>query len=131
MKAHTTGASAHTSEIMTARILSAAQNELIKRFQKRAKTNLEYLKRWMNEQKEYFEWVEPDGGIVCFPRYTMNISSFDLCRYLLETQKLLVNPGTYFDSDGFIRISFGCESPLLQSALDALEVGLRNLRSTQ
>ena len=129
-KAHTTGAASHTSEIMTARILSAARNELIKRFQKRAKTNLEYLKSWMNEQKEFFEWVEPDGGIVCFPRYRMNISSVDLCTYLLETQKLLINPGTYFDQEGFIRVSYGCELPLLQSALDALEVGLRNLHGS-
>lgn len=129
-KAHTTGASSHTSEIMTARILGAARGDLVKRFQKRARTNIEYLKNWMDQQKEFFEWVEPDGGIVCFPRYMMKISSVDLCRYLLETQGLLVNPGTYFDFDGFIRLSFGCELPLLKSALDALEAGLRALPSS-
>jgi aspartate/methionine/tyrosine aminotransferase len=130
IKAHTTGAASYTSEIMTARILSVAQADLMKRFQKRAKTNLEYLKKWMNQHTEFFDWIEPDGGIVCFPRYTMKISSVDLCKYVFETQKILVNPGTYFNQDGFIRLSYGCELPLLQRALDALETGLRNLQST-
>jgi len=128
-KAHTTGAASYTSEIMTAHILSAARVELIKRFQKRSKTNLDYLNKWMNQHKEFFKWINPDGGIVCFPKYTMKISSVDLCKYLFEKQKILINPGAYFNQDGFIRLSFGCDLPLLQSALDALETGLRNLQS--
>jgi len=127
MKAHTTGASSFTSEIMTARILHTSKNELIKRYQKRTKTNLDYVRKWMNQQTEYFEWVEPDGGIVCFPRYTMKLSSVDFCNYLFETQHVLVNPGSFFNMDGFIRLSYGCDLSLLQKALDALEKGLNNL----
>jgi aspartate/methionine/tyrosine aminotransferase len=128
-KAHTTGASSHTSEILTARILSAARDELIKRFQRRAKTNFGYLKKWMNQHAEFFEWVEPAGGIVCFPKYSMDITSLELCTYLLTTQKLLVNPGSYFNLEGFVRLSFGCSEELLQQALDALEKGLVSLKN--
>jgi aspartate/methionine/tyrosine aminotransferase len=130
LKTHSTGASSKTSEIMTAYILQNARANLIKRFQKRSKANLEYLRKWMDHHKEWFEWVRPDGGIICFPKYSMDISSIELCKYLLTKQKILVNPGAYFNQDGFIRLSYGCDLSLLQSALDALETGLRNLCST-
>ena len=129
VKAHTTGAASYTSEIMTARMLGTARVELIRRFQRRAKTNLEYLTKWMSHHTEFFEWVKPDGGIVCFPRYMLKISSVDLCKYLFETQKILINPGSFFNQDGFLRLSYGCDLTSLQSALDALETGLRNLQS--
>ncbi len=127
LKAHSTGAASYTSEIMTANILREARGYLIKRFQKRAKTNFDLLKKWMNNHREFFEWVEPDGGIVCFPKYTMDIPSVDLCKYLFDTQKLLVNPGLYFNQEGFIRLSYGCDELSLQGALDALEKGLQKL----
>ena len=128
LKAHTTGASAHTSEVLTAHILQAAHPMLIKRFQERAKPNLDYLKKWMNAHTEFFDWVPPDGGIICFPRYHMKISSLDLCTTLFKMQKILINPGSFFNQDGFVRMSFGCELPLLQDALDALEKGLQHLQ---
>lgn len=127
LKAHSTGAASYTSEIMTANVLRNARGELIKRFQKRAKTNLDIIKKWINDHNEWFEWIEPDGGIVCFPRYIMNIPSVKLCKYLFETQKILINPGTYFNQEGFIRLSFGCNELSLQNALDALEIGLQKL----
>jgi len=130
-KAHSTGASSYTSEIMTAHILRTTRGELIKRFKKRAKTNFESLKKWISHHTELFEWVEPDGGIVCFPRYTMDISSVDLCKYLLKTQKILVNPGAYFNQEGFIRLSYGCNERSLQNALDELEKGFQTLQNGQ
>jgi aspartate/methionine/tyrosine aminotransferase len=131
LKAHSTGAASYTSEIMTAQILSTARDDLRNRFQKRAKTNLEILKKWMNQHHEFFEWIEPDGGIVCFPKYKMDIPSVDLCKYLFETQKILVNPGAFFNLDGFIRVSYGCDERMLQKALDALEKGLLDLQGCQ
>ncbi len=130
-KAHSTGASSFTSELMTAHILRSARKELVKRFQIRAKTNLHYLSEWMNQHNEFFEWIVPDGGIVCFPKYRLDISSVDLCRYLLETQKLLVNPGIFFNQEGFLRLSYGCDLLVLQKALDALEDGLQKLKVRQ
>ena len=114
---------------MTACILDAARFDLIKRFQQRAKTNFDYLKRWMNHHTEFFEWVEPAGGIVCFPKYTMDIPSVELCAYLFDTQKILVNPGAFFNLDGFIRLSYGCDEVLFHHALDALEIGLEKLKN--
>ncbi len=128
LKAHSTGAASYVSEIMTAQILQAARGELIRRFQNRSKPNLASLKKWMSSHTEFFDWVEPDGGIVCFPKYTVNLPSVEFCSYLFHTQKILVNPGSYFNSEGFIRLSFGCDPLLFQSALDALEKAMNNLQ---
>ena len=79
LKAHSTGAASYTSEIMTAHVLRNARVELIERFQKRAKTNFNLLKKWMNNHKEWFEWIEPDGGICVFPKI---YNGYSLCKTL-------------------------------------------------
>jgi aspartate/methionine/tyrosine aminotransferase len=113
---------------MTAHILRTARGELIKRFQKRAKTNFESLKKWISHHTELFKWIEPDGGIMCFPRYSMDIPSLDLYKYLLKTQKILINPGIYFNQEGFIRLSYGRNERSLLNALNALEKGFQTLQ---
>ena len=131
LKAHSTGASAYTSELMTAQILRNAREKLIQRFQKRSTENLHFLDKWMNEHSEWLEWVKPDGGLMCFPRYSMDISSVKLCTYLMDTQKILLNPGSFFNLEGFIRMSYGCDTSVLQDALAALEKGLEMLQTKQ
>jgi aspartate/methionine/tyrosine aminotransferase len=127
MKAHTTGASSFISEIMTAHLLKNARDEVIKRFQKHATTNRVVVKKWMTQHKDLLKWVEPDGGIVCFPKYSLDVPSVVLCEHLFETQKILVNPGAYFNSDGFIRLSFGGDKETLQNGLEALTNGLQDV----
>jgi aspartate/methionine/tyrosine aminotransferase len=129
LKAHSTGASAYTSELMTAQILRKAREKLLQRFQKRSTENLYILEKWMNEHSEWFEWVKPDGGLMCFPRYSLDISSVKLCTYLINTQKILLNPGSFFNLEGFIRMSYGCDTSVLQDALAALEKGLEELQT--
>lgn len=127
MKAHTTGASSYTSEIMTAHLLKNARDTVMKRFQKQATTNRVVLEKWMNDHTDVLKWVEPDGGLVCFPKYSLKTPSVDLCKRLFETQKILVNPGSYFNMDGFIRLSFGGDTETLQNGLEALANGLQNI----
>lgn len=127
LKAHSTGAASYFSEVMTAHLLQEARRDLINRFHRRSQTNLEYFDKWMSHHTEWFEWVRPDGGLLCFPKYTMDISSVELCLYLLHSQKLLVCPGLFFNQEGFIRISCGCNEILFREALDCLEKGLECL----
>lgn len=130
LKAHSTGASSYVSEILTANVLKTARMDLIKRFHKRSKTNFDYLGKWFDSHNEWFEWVRPDGGIICFPKFSMRISSLELCKYLLRTQKILLNPGVFFNREGFLRMSYGCEPEVFQEALDALERGIRDLKTS-
>lgn len=127
LKAHFTGASSYISEILTAHLLKNSRERLIERFHRRSKINLESLRKWLDSHSDWFEWVQPDGGIICFPRFLMQCSSVELCKHLLETQNVLINPGVLFNQEGFIRISYGCDPPLFQDALDALERGFRSL----
>ena len=127
LKSHSTGAASYFSEVMTAHLLQEARRDLIKRFQRRAQTNLEYLDKWIARHSEWFEWVRPDGGLLCFPKYTMDIPSVEFCLHLLNSQKLLVCPGSFFNQEGFIRLSCGCDGRIFQRALDCLVKGLEFL----
>jgi aspartate/methionine/tyrosine aminotransferase len=130
-KAHTTGASSYLSEIMSACVLRSARDVLIERFKKRAESNFEILKKWMSQHHDLIEWIEPDGGIVCFPKYSIDIPSITLCKHLLKTQKILLNPGTYFNQEGHIRLSYGCAYKYLKDALEVLDNGLIQLKSSE
>ena len=76
---------------------------------------------------EVYKWVEPNGGIMCFPRYKLALSSKVLCQKLLDDQRILVIPGEYFDLDGHIRLSYSCSKGALKRGLGALAKGLRRL----
>lgn len=127
LKTHSTGAASYFSEVMTAHLLQEARRDLIKRFHKRSQKNLDYLNAWIGRHSEWFEWVRPDGGLLCFPKYSMDISSVEFSLHLLHSQKLLVCPGSFFNQEGFIRLSCGCHEIMFREALDHLEKGLECL----
>jgi aspartate/methionine/tyrosine aminotransferase len=128
-KAHTTGASSYISEMMTARALGTAREMLLDRFQNRAQKNLTLVKQWMRSHQDILEWVDPDGGIVCFPRYRFEVPSVSLCTRLLDEAGVLVNPGTFFNQEGHFRLSYGIESEKLASALQLLGDALERFKS--
>ncbi|MBN1280442.1 MAG: aminotransferase class I/II-fold pyridoxal phosphate-dependent enzyme [Candidatus Thermoplasmatota archaeon] len=128
MKAHTTGASSYTSEVMAAHIFQTGRSRLLKRFHAQAKTNLAVLKNWMRHHTNLLNWVPPDGGLVCFPKYSMDIPSVDLCKFLFKTKQLLLNPGAFFNAEGCFRLSYGGDTEVFKSALDVLEQGLQEVQ---
>jgi len=85
--------------------------------------NFEIMRKFMNEQA-YLEWVEPQGGCVCFPRIKketqVDINEFyDL---LLDKYKTYVGRGRWFEeNDRYMRIGFGWEKK------EKLEKGLGNI----
>jgi aspartate/methionine/tyrosine aminotransferase len=128
-KALTTGASSYVSEVMTVHALRNAYDGLIDRFTKRAKKNLSIVKKWMRECQDVLEWVEPDGGIVCFPKYHLDVPSVALCQRLLDEERILVNPGAYFNQEGHFRLSYGLDEETLESGLRALGSALKRFKS--
>lgn len=73
--------------------------------------NLEHLnivRAWMATE-QYMEWVEPAGGVVCFPRLKVP-KDFDLDRFyrsLLENHGTYVGPGHWFEMPRhYMRIGF-------------------------
>ena len=81
----------------------------------------------MEANQDILEWVEPHGGVLCFPRYRADMSSIELCQKLLHDHGVMVNPGEYFNLDGHIRLGYACSEVILRDGLNALEKGLREL----
>ena len=92
--------------------------------------NFEYFKTWF-EQQPYLEWIEPQAGVVCFPRlraeYTIDADL--LYTTLYERYATIVGPGHWFERERtYMRIGFGYPSlEELKAGLHALEICLREL----
>jgi len=71
-----------------------------------------------------FEWTEPAGGTVVFPR----LKGEDDCEPFLERCRehdLLLVPGRFFDASAHFRLAFGGEQTTLASGLHALAAAAR------
>ena len=91
------------------------------------------VKSWMNRQHEW-EWVEPQGGCVCFPRLRQP-EKIDLGKFyhlLLEKHGTYVGPGHWFEMpDHYMRIGFGWPSKAqLEEGLGALSAAFRETATT-
>lgn len=71
--------------------------------------NFGVVKNWMDAQN-VLEWVEPQGGVVCFPRIRAdeNVDVDKFYDVLKDTYKTFVGPGHWFEVDRrFMRIGYG------------------------
>jgi len=127
-KAHTNGSSSYVGELMTAYALRNAKNLLVQRFKKHSRSNFQVLSEWMDANQDIVEWVPPNGGVMCFPKYRASMPSIELCQRLLDEHGVMVNPGEYFNMEGHIRLGFACSEGVLRGGLKALGDGLKQLR---
>jgi aspartate/methionine/tyrosine aminotransferase len=85
--------------------------------------NFELLKKWFGQQ-EYLEWIEPQGGVVCFPRIKSNLK-IDYNKFYADLNtkfETFVGPGHWFEMPkNYMRLGFGY--PLK----DELSTGLINI----
>lgn len=128
-KSHTNGASSYVGELMTAYALRNARNLLVQRFKEHSKSNLQVVSQWMEANSDIVEWVPPNGGVLCFPKYRANMPSVELCQRLLDDYGVMVNPGEYFNMNGHFRLSYTSSEEVLKGGLEALGKGLRALAS--
>jgi aspartate/methionine/tyrosine aminotransferase len=126
-KVHTNGSSSYVGEMMNAHALRNAREFLVQRFNKLSMSNFQVLSEWMRDNQDIVEWVVPHGGVMCFPKYRINMSSVELCKKLLHDHGVMVNPGEYFNLEGHFRIGYVCSDDILRNGLNALGKGLREL----
>ena len=74
-----------------------------------AEHHLGIVRDWMNAHR-YLEWIEPTGGVVCFPRvhdpFAFDMDLFHL--HLRDIGRTLVGPGHWFEVDArSFRVGFG------------------------
>ena len=79
------------------------------------------LIKGMIDQEEGLSWVEPAGGVVCFPRIESGLTGDDLAGHLQESYGTAVVPGSFFEQPRHFRLGFGGDTQVL-------EAGLRNIR---
>jgi aspartate/methionine/tyrosine aminotransferase len=99
------------------------KKERLPEIQKKIQFHFEIIRNWMNSQ-QYLEWVEPSGGVICFPRirkdYNVNVDSF--YKILNDKYKTFVGPGHWFEMDRrYMRIGYGWPKT------DELRRGLQNI----
>lgn len=99
------------------------------RMQTRAQSHLGILRDWMQGQS-WLEWVEPEGGVVCFPRFRAEhreVEQLKQClqrfyQVLLDTHGTFVGPGHWFEMpDAHLRIGYAWpETDSLRAGLAAI-----------
>lgn len=73
---------------------------------------------WVQSEAK-LDCVLPQGGTVCLPYYQSNLSSEDFCRKAIETESVLLMPGSVFELDNCFRM--GCAREPEEKFLNGLE----------
>lgn len=103
----------------------ARRNDFFPAIKKDQLEKFEITKAWMATQK-VFDWIEPSGGVVCFPRIKpeLKVDTAKFYDVLLSEYKTYVGPGHWFEeSDRSFRLGFGWPSQ------QELKDGLKGLES--
>jgi len=96
------------------------RNDFFWAIKKDMQEKFEIVKAWMSTQK-YFDWIEPSGGVVCFPRMKpeLKVDTVKFYDCLLAKHHTYVGPGHWFEeSDRSFRLGFGW--PTQQELKDGL-----------
>ena len=101
------------------------RNQRLPLILKEIQIRFKIIKEWMNESNKYLKWIEPQGGVVCFPRIKVNIDPEEFYKILNKTFQTFVGPGHWFEMDKkFMRIGFGWPA-----THDELRQGLKHITS--
>jgi aspartate/methionine/tyrosine aminotransferase len=98
----------------------ARRARILERTRNIIRTNYPMLERWVRERAPALVHVPPEAGAIAFIRFRHEITSSDLVRRLRDEQSVLVVPGGHFEMEGYLRIGFGCASPVLASGLERI-----------
>jgi aspartate/methionine/tyrosine aminotransferase len=75
------------------------RDKILERNRRIVESNLKHLNAFFEKHSSLFEWVEPDGGCIGFPRYKGNEGVEDFVNRIIEKLGVLFVPATVFRSD--------------------------------
>jgi len=90
----------------------------IDRARNRIKENTAIMAEWVSQLSPLVEWIPPKAGHTSFPRYRLDMDSWEMCTRLLEEEGVLVSPGDCFNTPKHFRIRHSAEKDVLIEALD-------------
>jgi aspartate/methionine/tyrosine aminotransferase len=92
---------------------------LVQKTMDAGRVNHDVVAAWM-DTNGVFSWVRPGGGFLSFPRYDLDLPSWDLCVRLLEPPyRTYLIPGSCYGHEGHVRLGFGPGTPA-----DTIRAGL-------
>jgi aspartate/methionine/tyrosine aminotransferase len=94
------------------KIISHVKNHILK--------NVKTLNIFMEKYNNIFEYVEPKGGLVAFPKIKGSKNSDRFCNELLTKKNVSLLPGAVFRENQHFRISLGIESDKFKEAIDLI-----------
>ncbi len=100
--------------------------KLLLHIKKQILSNVATLNSFMHKYRHIFEYVEPQGGLVAFPKIKGNINSNEFCQKLLKSKNVSLLPGNVFGENNHFRINYGIESIKFNEAIDLLESFVSN-----
>ena len=115
------------SEVL-ATIALKAREQILERNRSIAKENLAKLQAFFSRHGDRFEWYEPDGGCIAFPRYLGDDGVESFCKRLVEEAGVLLLPASMYRSELLstasdrFRIGYGRRG--MDEALEAFEAFL-------
>jgi aspartate/methionine/tyrosine aminotransferase len=111
-------------EELAARVLER-RSAILPLVHEKVQEHLSDVRGWI-DASERFEWVEPQAGVVCFPRlrFDMDVDVDHFYRYLFDELGTYVGAGHWFDQDRrFFRVGFAWPTKVeLERGLETLEV---------
>jgi aspartate/methionine/tyrosine aminotransferase len=115
------------SEALATIALGAAQS-ILERNRRLASENLAKLEAFFARHRDRFEWYDPDGGCIAYPRYLGAEGVETFCRRLVEQAGVLLLPASMYRSELLptppdrFRIGYGRRG--IDEALSAFEAFL-------
>lgn len=86
------------SELLSVMALNSREL-LLERTRGIIKKNLSLLNNFFESYSNLFEWNEPDGGCIGFPRFRGNENVEDFCKKLIKEKSVLLLPSNIYDSN--------------------------------
>jgi aspartate/methionine/tyrosine aminotransferase len=107
LKDYTTICASAPSEILAIMAVNA-RTSIIAGHRERLRSNLAALDRFFDEYADFFSWVRPGGGSICFPKLTVDQGAEAFCDALVKEAGIMLVPSTLFGyGDRHVRIGFG------------------------
>lgn len=100
-------------------------DDIRKRNNERIEKNRLMIKNFIQEE-ERLSWVEPAGGVICFPRVESNLTGDELAELLQERYDTNIVPGSFFENPQHFRIGFDVRPEILAKALENIQNALQN-----
>ncbi len=101
-------------------LLPATRARILARTRQILTGNYPFIRDWLGGRSALFSYVPPEAGAIVYVRYHRAVNSTRLTTELRERHGTLIVPGDHFGMDGYLRVGYGAEEPVLREGLDRL-----------